>query len=143
MGYWQAGFQPVGLDIAPRAMLRYPFPKLVADLTELTPRDLRNICRKLGVAPPAAVHLSPPCPLYSGMRSITGHRDPNRPPPVNLILAARNLAHKTKLPYILENVEGARPYLHEPVKLCGSSHPWRLRIRRHRLFRVQRRAACS
>jgi DNA (cytosine-5)-methyltransferase 1 len=79
---------------------------------------------------------SPPCQHYTSLRHAPGkHRD------ADLIAATRELLIAAGRPYVLENVEGARPWLRSPTLLCGSmfgleTHPypegWRLE--RHRLF---------
>lgn len=68
---------------------------------------------------------SPPCPGYS---TITP--DPARHP--RLIEPIRRALVEAGVPYIIENVEGARDAMIEPVMLCGSS--FGLGVRRHRLF---------
>lgn len=68
---------------------------------------------------------SPPCPGYS---TITP--DPSRHP--RLIEPIRRALVEAGVPYIIENVEGARSAMIEPVMLCGSS--FGLGVRRHRLF---------
>jgi DNA (cytosine-5)-methyltransferase 1 len=39
----------------------------------------------------------------------------------------------SRLPYVIENVEGARDHLRDPVMLCGTMFPG-LRVKRHRYF---------
>lgn len=68
---------------------------------------------------------SPPCPGYS---TITP--DPTRHP--RLIEPIRRALADAGVPYIIENVEGARDAMIDPVMLCGSS--FQLGVRRHRLF---------
>jgi DNA (cytosine-5)-methyltransferase 1 len=110
-GYHQAGFEVVGVDINPQP--RYPFEFHQADAMTF-PLDGFD-----------AIHASPPCQGYS---TITP--DKTRHP--RLIGPIRERLQATGVPYVIENVEGARRYLRHPVKLCGSS--FGLAVRRHRYF---------
>ena len=49
-----------------------------------------------------------------------------------LIEPVRTLLKATGLPYVIENVEGARRHMDNPLRLCGSS--FGLGVRRHRYF---------
>jgi hypothetical protein len=75
---------------------------------------------------------SPPCQAYGVLRHAPGkHRK------VDLIGPTRELLIRSGLPYIIENVEGAKDRLINPVRLCGSlfgleSPGWH--VERHRLF---------
>ncbi len=50
----------------------------------------------------------------------------------NLIPRTRELLTATGLPYVIENVYGAREHLRKPVMLCGTS--FGIEVRRHRMF---------
>lgn len=79
-----------------------------------------------------AVHASPPCQAFSLSRNNGCH--PNAP---RLIEATRTLLELVGLPYVIENVEGARKELREPILLCGASFGLGvagLDLARHRLF---------
>ncbi|WP_334153009.1 hypothetical protein [Microbacterium sp.] len=134
-GYADAGFDVVGVDIQPQP--RYPFEHVVADAIELLERLLEggevagHTLKDL-----AAIHASPPCQAYS----VTRHsHDKDHP---ELIEPTRGLLQATGLPYVIENVEGARDRMVEPMLLCGSMFGLkafdvdgtRLALRRHRLF---------
>jgi DNA (cytosine-5)-methyltransferase 1 len=71
------------------------------------------------------VHASPPCQGYS-----TQTARPDRHP--RLIGAVRQRLADAGVPYVIENVEGARSELQQPIRLCGSS--FGLDVRRHRYF---------
>lgn len=117
-GYAAAGFEPVGVDVTDQP--RYPYEFIKADLLDLDPAWIS--------ASFDAVHASPPCQRYTRLR----HRySVNRHP--DLIGPTRDLLRKTGLPYVIENVEDARPELIDPVMLCGRMFPG-LRVFRHRLF---------
>lgn len=116
VGYNEAGFEIVGVDIVPQS--RYPFEFIQADVLQLDPEFLSSF---------DAIHASPPCQSYSDLakRNRNGDKWPRLVEPVRDMLIA------TKRPYVIENVEGA-PLLN-PVVLCGTMFPG-LRVLRHRLF---------
>jgi DNA (cytosine-5)-methyltransferase 1 len=111
MGYHRAGFDVVGIDIAPQP--HYPFHFVQADALEV---DLDGF---------DVIHASPPCQGYSTQ---TQHR--SRHP--QLIVAVRERLIAAGVPYVIENVEAARWAMVDPVRLCGSA--FGLDLRRHRLF---------
>ncbi len=114
VGYHRAGFTVVGVDIEPQPHYPYEFHQL--DVLTLDPDDLLDH---------DAVHSSPPCQAHS-----TQTQDKSKH--VDLIPATRDLLAASGVPYVIENVEGARRRLIEPVRLCGSS--FGLDVRRHRYF---------
>lgn len=73
-----------------------------------------------------AVHASPPCQGYSVANNVHKNVHPL------LIAEVRDLLVATGLPYVIENVEGARRDMVEPYTLCGLSLG--LNVKRHRLF---------
>lgn len=116
MGLHQAGFEVVGVDIAPQP--NYPFRFIRADALKAlaSARFLSNF---------VFVWASPPCQAYSGLRALWP--DSEHP---DLIEPVRHLLGASGLPWVIENVPGAP--LHKPMRLCGST--FGLRVRRHRLF---------
>jgi len=136
-GYADAGFEVIGVDIKPQP--RYPFDVVVADAVELLRQLLDGRTHPvLGFALSDfdAIHASPPCQAYS----VTKHSHSVQHP--ELIEPTRDLLEATELPYVIENVEGARDRMVEPMLLCGSMFGLkafdvdgtRLALRRHRLF---------
>ena len=115
MGYHQAGFEVVGVDIKPQP--HYPFEFHQADALEF-PLDGFDV-----------IHASPPCQAYSKCTNPT-YRE-NHP---KLIEAIRTQLEKANIPFVIENVEGARHELIQPIMLCGSM--FGLPIRRHRYFEI-------
>jgi len=116
MGYHLAGFEVVGVDVRP--MKRYPF--------EFHQADALEFCRK-HCADFDAIHASPPCQRYSEGTPIAaraGHPD--------MIAATRAELTETGLPYVIENVDGARFILRNPILLCGTM--FGLKVFRHRWF---------
>jgi DNA (cytosine-5)-methyltransferase 1 len=73
-----------------------------------------------------AIHASPPCQNYSVTKAL--HTNEH----AELIEPVRRLLARIGRPYVIENVEGARSSMINPVRLCGSS--FGLDVRRHRLF---------
>jgi len=113
-GYRRAGFDVVGVDI--EAQPNYPFEFHQADAIEFVKEYGHEF---------DAIAASPPCQRYSTMT-----RDHSKHP--DLIGPTREALVATGKPYVIENVQGARNFMVDPVKYCGSS--FGLRVRRHRLF---------
>lgn len=107
MGYDDAGFTVVGVDINPQP--RFPFCFIQADVTEL---DLPALIEETGAS---AVHASPPCQLASRLRHYQPFTIDERYP--DLIPIVREKLQATGLPYVIENVRGAK--LVDPIELCG------------------------
>lgn len=115
MGYHRAGFEVVGVDIKPQP--HYPFEFHQADALTFSLNGFD------------AVHASPPCQSWTAYRR-KGHGVGDGYP--QLIERIRERLAPTLLSYVIENVEGARGHLIDPVRLCGSS--FGLDVRRHRYF---------
>lgn len=132
-GYARAGFRLYGADHVPQDA--YPFPIYIGDALDALDRLIAG--EALPFTHPdgdvewltlddfAALGASPPCQAHS---TIT----PDKSKHVDLIPPTRERLHATGLPFIMENVEGARRSMEHAVKLCGSS--FGLRVRRHRYF---------
>jgi DNA (cytosine-5)-methyltransferase 1 len=115
VGYTRAGFQVIGVDINPQP--RYPYAFIEGDvMTVLADLDWTLF---------DAVHASPPCQGYST-------KTPDRSKHQRLIGPVRELLEATGLPYVIENVDGAKADMIDPQRLCGSS--FGLDVRRHRWF---------
>jgi DNA (cytosine-5)-methyltransferase 1 len=102
MGYSRAGFEVVGVDLAPQP--RYPFEFHQEDALRLVDPD--------GLARFDAIHASPVCKRYSAAtpeRARAGHPDQ--------ICLVRALLIASGKPWIIENVPGAP--LRPDLKLCG------------------------
>lgn len=117
-GYARAGLTPWGVDS--RLQRHYPYRLTYEDALDFLDRGRWE---GQGVV---AIHASPPCQAYTGLRSL----NPGREYP-ELIEPVRERLVAIGLPYIIENVEGAP--LIKPIRLCGSTFP-ELAVRRHRLF---------
>ena len=116
VGYHRAGFDVVGVDIAPQP--KYPFPFVQGDALAVPPSAIQAF---------DIVHASPPCQSYSDLakRNRNAHMWPR------LIEPVRELLSQAEIPYVIENVDGAP--LKEPTVLCGTMFEG-LRVLRHRLF---------
>jgi DNA (cytosine-5)-methyltransferase 1 len=113
MGYHEAGFDVVGVDIEPQP--HYPFEFVQADATEV-------LSRWMWPHPFQAIHASPPCQAHTGV--------PNRREHPDLIPPTRAALEVTGLPWVMENVPGAE--MGSAIMLCGAT--FGLPIIRHRLF---------
>jgi DNA (cytosine-5)-methyltransferase 1 len=116
MGYHRAGFDVVGVDIAPQP--NYPFEFHQGDALEYLAEHGHEF---------DAVHASPPCQQFTAYRRRgAGVGDSY----VNLIPETRAALEQMQVPWVIENVPGSP--LRQPLRLCGSS--FHLDVRRHRLF---------
>ncbi len=123
MGYHRAGFDVVGVDINPQP--HYPFEFHQGDAITW-PLDGFD-----------AIHASPPCQGYSphvSSRSSQWVPTLGKDEP-RLIPTVRTMLRATGLPYVIENVFGARFELDWPIQLCGTAMG--LPIHRHRLFEIR------
>jgi DNA (cytosine-5)-methyltransferase 1 len=121
MGYHQAGFDVVGVDIRPQP--RYPFGFIQADVLGLD---------AAWVASFDAVHASPPCQAHSSISRVSGRQEHH----VDRIEETRDLLEASGKPWVMENVVGAP--LRDPFMLCGTMFGLQTscgaELRRHRLF---------
>lgn len=118
VGYHRAGFEVVGVDIAYQA--HYPFDFVQADaITALQTRW--RFERAFDV-----IHASPPCQAYTTMNNRHGSAS------LALIEKTREALEETGLPYVIENVSGAKRKMVNPVELTGEM--FGLGVHRPRLF---------
>jgi len=123
MGYHRAGFDVVGVDVAPQP--HYPFAFHQADATTFP------------LAGFDAVHASPPCHDHSALRRV----DQRGPRGTGWMLAATlDRLGRLPVPWAVENVEGA-PMGGCWSTVCGTAlgmstetHVGRRWLKRHRLF---------
>jgi len=125
MGYSQAGFEVVGIDIEPQK--NYPFEFIQGNaLTYIIEHGYEF----------DAIHASPPCQKHSAMTK--GRWQDRLRNHLNLIPATREVLKLTGKPYVIENVAGAKAELIDPVMLCGTMFNLQTKhgsqLRRHRLF---------
>jgi DNA (cytosine-5)-methyltransferase 1 len=128
VGYHRAGFDVVGVDIEPQP--NYPFEFHQADALRVLDVYLEDPARTIWKVD--AIHASPPCQGYLNEHfrvTPSGHVRTDHP---RLIEPIRGRLKAAGLPYVIENIIAARPWLCEPIQLCGSA--FGLAVRRHRLF---------
>lgn len=121
-GYYQAGFDVVGVDI--EVQKRYPFEFVQADAFDVMEQWMNNSW-DARFQHFDAIHASPPCQAYAdeGHRYRTDHPD--------LIEPTRDVLIASGLPWVIENVDTAP--LRNPMMLCGTMFPG-VRVIRHRMF---------
>lgn len=117
MGYHQAGFDVVGIDIEDQP--EYPFDFIQGDALMMAGAGMLGF---------DAIHASPPCPRFSRVSSYHGVRE-NHP---DLIDPTRELLETSGLPWVMENVPGSP--LRKDLVLCGEM--FGLRVHRHRIFEI-------
>jgi DNA (cytosine-5)-methyltransferase 1 len=115
VGYARAGFEVVGVDIEPQP--HYPFEFHQANALTY-PLDGFDV-----------VVASPPCQGYSIMSAC---RPGTAEKYEQLIDVIYKRFQASGLPYVIENVVGAKRHMHCPIMLCGEM--FGLRTYRHRLF---------
>lgn len=122
MGYALAGFDVFGVDIEPQPL--NPHPMMLASVFDLDPAWI--------AANFDAVHASPKCQAHSSLRHMHNAKEHE-----NQIPGTRELLIAAGLPYVIENVEGAREHMRDPIRLCGTMFglgSGDAELRRHRLF---------
>lgn len=119
-GYKMAGFKVIGgVDLSPQP--KFPYPFVQGDALQFL-RDNRSWIRRNV----DFIDSSPPCQRYSITQQINDVEWPD------LIGPTREELELTGIPFIIENVEGAREELRDPVTLCGAM--FGLTTYRHRLI---------
>jgi DNA (cytosine-5)-methyltransferase 1 len=122
-GLQQAGFHVTGVDLVTS-------PRYCGD--EFQPNNVLNLIPGWIRAKFDFVWASPPCQFATALKHMH-----NAKPHENLIHWTRDLLFASGVPYVIENVEGAREHLRNPITLCGSMFglgAQGCRLERHRLF---------
>jgi DNA (cytosine-5)-methyltransferase 1 len=117
MGYHRAGFDVVGVDIAPQP--NYPFEFWQQDALQVLREVPINRHDGRGVVALAidqfdAIHASPPCQHYANVTIWRGDQDDHP----DLIAPTRTLLEQTGLPWVMENVRTTA--LRGDFMLCGT-----------------------
>lgn len=130
VGYARAGFEVVGVDLAPQP--HYPFEFHLADAMQVL-QTLVDGGEWEGyrLVDFSAIHASPECQEYSTTRSFRKVTHTNNVKPM-LIEPVLTLLRASGVPWVLENVPGAADDLPDAIELCGVS--FGLPLLRHRLF---------
>lgn len=121
-GYVDAGFVVVGVDIEPQK--RYPFWFIQENAVWFI-AEFGHLFDFISA--------SPPCQDYSLTQRIVSNDFPR------LIEPTRDALWATGRPWVIENVEGARADMINPITLCGAE--FGLHTYRHRLFEFGRWSA--
>jgi DNA (cytosine-5)-methyltransferase 1 len=125
-GYVTAGFEVHGIDSNPRLREDY----LKSGAVSFTVADIMDVLADVAYMRSFdAIHCSFPCQFYSQMSRCRPGLAAQYP---DLIGPGRELLERAAIPYVIENVGAARPWLKDPVVLCGVmfGRP----VYRHRLF---------
>lgn len=127
MGYHQAGFDEiVGVDLSPQP--EYPFEFIQMDALTALDSFATDSDGPWSIEEFDLIHASPPCQSYTPMSNRYGSDHPQ------LITAVRETSAATGIPYIIENVQGAGPYMISPLTLTGEM--FGLTVHRPRLFEL-------
>jgi DNA (cytosine-5)-methyltransferase 1 len=116
-GYKRAGFHVTDVDI-------HPMPRHTGDV--FIQADAIDYLAMHGHEYDA-IHASPPCQTHSVITP-----DSAKSKHLDLIPLTRFMLENIGVPYVIENVEGARKALRNPFMLCGTY--FGLKVYRHRLF---------
>lgn len=108
-GYRRAGFDVLGVDSDPKRLEHYPFESVAGDWLE----GMNKIMSNTRID---AIHASPPCTGYTRGTVAIADRLTRYD---RLIAVVREVLIATRVPFIIENVAGARAELRAPVMLCG------------------------
>lgn len=131
MGYHNAGFDVVGVDIVPQP--KYPFEFHQADAIEYLLEHGHEF---------DAIHASPPCQVHCVLKSMPNFRHAEHE---DLIPQTREALLRVGKPYVMENVPGAP--LQNPIILCGSMFGLQTtcgaKLRRHRKFEANWPLVCD
>lgn len=127
MGYHRAGFDVVGVDIAPQP--NYPFEFVRGDALRVWQSD-RGGFTGHGIFD--AIHASPPCQAFTQMsaryRGYGGKADSH----ADLLTPTRAIFAELAIPWVIENVVGARDHMATTFSLHGGM--FGLGVHRPRLF---------
>ncbi|MFB7343638.1 DNA methylase [Streptomyces hydrogenans] len=127
MGYNRAGFEVVGVDIAPRP--NYPFTFHRADALTF----LAELIATGEIGRFAFVHSSPPCQAGCALTVGTNRAMGWGGTHVDLVAPTRRLLEASGLPYVIEQPNG-RAEIRKDVTLCGEM--FGLGVLRHRNFEL-------
>jgi len=119
-----AGFDVIGVDINPQP--NYPYRFVQA--------DWRSALDETGWDPWDfdVIHASPPCQGYTAMSNRWRGKGGKADDHLRLIHEVRTELARLRLPYVIENVVGARAAMRNPILLNGGM--FGLRVDRPRLF---------
>lgn len=125
-GYAAAEFDVVGLDIKPQP--NYPY--------EFHQDDAVSWLNVMSADEFSVIHASPPCQLFTRAKHLRDAQG-GTSKAVDLLTPTLDLLRRLDQPWVVENVENARPLMQPQageslVRVCGSA--FNLAVQRHRLF---------
>ncbi|MEU7283375.1 DNA methylase [Streptomyces sp. NPDC045431] len=129
MGYHRAGFDVIGVDIAPRP--NYPFAMHQGDALAY----LAHLITTGEIQQYAFAHASPPCQAGCSLTVGTNQSQGWGGTHVDLVAPTRRLLDDTGLPYVIEQPNG-RAEIRKDLTLCGEQ--FGLGVIRHRNFELGR-----
>jgi DNA (cytosine-5)-methyltransferase 1 len=124
-GYAQAGWEVFAVDVDRKALEHNAHPWLCGDVLTL-------LADRRFMAQFDAVHLSPPCQLYSATRQLARAQGKGRGRAVDLLTPVLELVRDLEVPWVVENVPRSPLEGLDTLRLCGSM--FGLAVQRHRLF---------
>jgi DNA (cytosine-5)-methyltransferase 1 len=120
-GYAEAGWEVVGVDINPQP--DYPYRFIQADALDVLVLP--------GTERFDAIHASPPCQFLTRAKHLRKAQGGESKYP-DLLTPTLKLLRRLDIPWVVENVEGAKSMMEGAVRVCGSA--FMLEVQRHRLF---------
>lgn len=122
-GYRRLGWDITGVDIKPQP--NYPYEFIQGDAIEyFKTADLSQY---------NFIHASPPCQLFTRAGHLRTAQGSKSKEEVDLLTPTLAMLADLPIPWVVENVEGARTIMPaDSVKICGSY--FFLAVQRHRLF---------
>lgn len=131
MGYSRAGFRVIGVDNRP--MPRYPFEFVQADAMRALEALAVGAELWPGAPCPSVIHASPPCEFATTMSARWRKRGGTvADTHVNLLTPTLDILRGLGIPYVVENVPGAKKYMRPTLLLHGGM--FGLGVHRPRLF---------
>ena len=121
MGYHRAGFNVTGVDLSPQP--NYPFAFVQSDAIQYLAEHGSEY---------DAIHASPPCQAFTQMSARWRGRGGKADEHQDLLTPIRALLASSRVPYIIENVMGARRKMGTTFTLHGGM--FGLGVHRPRLF---------
>ena len=124
MGYSRAGFDVVGVDIAPQP--NYPF--------EFVQDDALEVLAEVGFYASEfdAIHASPPCQAFTQMSARWRGKDTKADEHLDLLTPTLALLRPLEIPWVVENVQGAKHHMRANLTLHGGM--FGLGVHRPRFF---------
>lgn len=125
MGFYQVGYNVVGVDVVPQR--NYPFEFHQADAVTFLAKVIARRMQLEDGRRIAVIAAHPPCQRWSRMTHCRPGLAEEYP---DLISPIRELLVNADVPWVMENVVGSP--LRDPIMLCGQM--FGLELYRHRLF---------